>query len=163
MHRTCSQAVSLPAHSTATMGCVCSWRLRAGKKPGSILNIAVVLAYGIDPNMNSYTVFDVPSTRGCPPAFLYSGISKRGFSRYGISKFDGSICLEYVWVTGVQLRFGQTDSRHRTDPQQGGMGQQCRKQRVVREMVGAPRSPAPGNHLLVNHLLVWIVKPSGCH
>ena len=28
----------------------------------------------------------------------------------------------------------------------------------VREMGGAPRNPAPGNHLLA-----WIVKPSGCH
>ena len=28
----------------------------------------------------------------------------------------------------------------------------------VREMGGAPRNPAPRNHLSV-----WIVKPSGCH
>ena len=28
----------------------------------------------------------------------------------------------------------------------------------IREMGGAPRNPAPRNHLLV-----WIVKPSGCH
>ena len=30
--------------------------------------------------------------------------------------------------------------------------------RVVKEMWGAPRNPAPRNHFLV-----WIVKPSGCH
>ena len=29
---------------------------------------------------------------------------------------------------------------------------------ALREMGGAPRNPAPRNHLLV-----WIVKPSGCH
>ena len=29
---------------------------------------------------------------------------------------------------------------------------------IIREMGGAPRNPAPRNHLLV-----WIVKPSGCH
>ena len=31
---------------------------------------------------------------------------------------------------------------------------------TVREMAGAPRNLAPGNHFLV---WMWIVKPSGCH
>ena len=32
------------------------------------------------------------------------------------------------------------------------------KGRGLREVGGAPRNPAPRNHLLV-----WIVRPSGCH
>ena len=34
----------------------------------------------------------------------HSGISKRGFSRYGGSYVLGWIFLEYVWVTGVEAR-----------------------------------------------------------
>ena len=32
------------------------------------------------------------------------------------------------------------------------------RRRNIREIGGAPRSPAPRNHLLV-----WIFEPSGCH
>ena len=37
-------------------------------------------------------------------------------------------------------------------------GLRIRTRNDIREMGGAPRNPAPRNHLLV-----WIVKPSGCH
>ena len=40
---------------------------------------------------------------------LLPGISKRGFSRYRVLYFYVWICLEYVWVTGVEARWSGAD------------------------------------------------------
>ena len=47
--------------------------------------------------------------------------------------------------SSVHVRFHLSDVVHRLSAN-------------IRQMGGAPRNPAPGNHLLV-----WILKPSGCH
>ena len=53
--------------------------------------------------------------------------------------------------TCIQLFHGKSCILANSDTDASGRG-------ILREMGGAPRNPAPRNHLWV-----WIVKPSGCH
>ena len=83
----------------------------------------------------------VPSTANLRPKML----DFRGFDSSIIFLLRGGIKRTQGQASGA----GRSSARCRQSGARPGS---------LREMGGAPRNPAPGNHFLA-----WIVQPSGCH